>query len=82
MNKVTPNHLLTTDELVGMKINEGSVHIPGEITIEEIEAIIVREGWRFTRIIGPNDVVTMDFRLDRVNIHHDENNIIISTGSG
>ncbi len=34
------------------------------------------------RFIGPNDVVTMDYDPDRVNIYHDENFVITEIAFG
>jgi len=51
-------------------------------TVERIEAIRVRSGSKVVRVVRPGQMVTMDFRGDRVDIRVDAQDVIVSVGCG
>ena len=51
-------------------------------TAERIEAIRVRSGSKVVRVLRPGQMMTMDFRGDRVDIHVDAQDVIVSVSCG
>ena len=51
-------------------------------TPERIEDIRVRSGSKVARVVRPGQAVTMDFRGDRVDIHVDAQDLIVSVSCG
>jgi hypothetical protein len=51
-------------------------------TAERIEAIRVRSGSKVVRVLRPGQMMTMDFRGDRVDVHVDAQDLIVSVSCG
>ncbi len=51
-------------------------------TAERIEAIRLHSGSQVVRVVRPGQVVTMDFRGDRVDIHVDAQDVIVAVSCG
>lgn len=51
-------------------------------TAERLEAIRERSGSKVVRVVRPGQAVTMDFRGDRVDIHLDAQDVIVSVSCG
>lgn len=75
--------LLRLDDLVGFKFVGGeSTRAPNEVDDVIIQRLVEQSPYTRHRIIPPNTMVTMDYRLDRVNINIDGNGIIESVNAG
>ena len=59
---------------------QGEVGQPA--TAERIEAIRARSGSQVVRVVRPGQMVTMDFRGDRVDIRVDAQDVILSVSCG
>ena len=83
MKEITPNHLLTLCDIVGLMLVEGNEHIPGCITKKEIADIAEREGYPKIRFLNEEpSMITADVVGDRTRIFLDKTGIILDVYSG
>jgi hypothetical protein len=66
--------------LVGKRFAEDDEILPADISQDQI--VRRRDLPKTHRVIKPNEMITADYRSDRLNIRLDENNRIIRTDFG
>jgi hypothetical protein len=77
-----PNHLMATNDLIGLELTEGEPVSGISITLEHLIKIMGREGFNTVRVLGPNAFGCSNFAANRLNITINDERIITKVERG
>lgn len=78
---ITPNHLLSLKDIVGMILSEGA-YVHGYITSDEVRLISQREGYKSACFCQPTSIMTADYDPSRLRVYIGKGNVITSVNAG